>query len=233
MIRLHYIQHVPFEGIGFIETYARQKGFVVSGTRVFENDPYPDNGDFDWLVIMGGPMSVYEDHIHPWISEEKKCISLAILRNKTVIGICLGAQLIASALGAKVYPNSRKEIGWFPVKLTPRARTMEALAQVPATFMAFHWHGDMFDIPSAAVHCCGSEACANQAFVYKKRVLGLQFHCESTEESIGALLENCAADITKGPSVQSAELLKSRMRFVTEANRVMETMLDGLLREKY
>jgi len=228
MNRLHYIQHVSFEGIGFIEAYAAQRGFALSATRVYLNERFPEVGEFDWLVVMGGPMSVYEDHVHTWISEEKKCISQAIARGKIVIGICLGAQLIASVLGAEVYPNSRKEIGWFPVTLTPVAGSVDAFKRVPATFMAFHWHGETFDIPSGAVHCCRSEACANQAFVYQRRVVGLQFHCESTQEGIAALLEKCGGDLTKGPSVQSARLLRSRMRFVGDVNAIMSSILDGL-----
>ena len=230
MIRLHYIQHVPFEGIGYIETYAAQQGFEVSGTHVYQNERFPEIGEFDWLVIMGGPMSVYEDHIHPWISGEKKFISQAVFNNKTVIGICLGAQLIASALGARVYPNSRKEIGWFPVSLTPEAKTGEAFGGAPQTFMALHWHGDTFDIPSGAVHCCRSETCANQAFVYKRRVVGLQFHCEVTEKSLGALIENCRGELRESPTVQGESALRSGMRLAGDANAVMTNILDGLNR---
>ena len=229
MPRLHYLQHVPFEGIGYIETYARLNKFTVSGTRVFKREPFPCADDFDWLVIMGGPMSVYEDHLHSWIQDEKECIAQAIDRKKTVIGICLGAQMIASALGARVYPNACKEIGWFPVSLTPDARSVEAFGNVPESFMAFHWHGDTFDIPSGAIHCAGSEACANQAFVYQKRVVGLQFHCESTGESIAALMENCPDDMKEDRFIQGPEALKSHMRFVPAANAVLAQLLDGLL----
>jgi GMP synthase-like glutamine amidotransferase len=227
MIRLHYLQHVPFEGIGYIETYARQKNISISHTRVFDHEPFPAIDDYDWLVIMGGPMSVYEEHLYPWLLEEKKWIAQAIDRKKTVVGICLGAQLIASVLGAQVYPHSSKEIGWHPVSLTPGA-SAQAFGNIQDSFMAFHWHGDTFDIPSGAQHCARSEACSNQAFVYQQRVVGLQFHCESTPESIEALLDNCACDMTKGPFVQDCRAVRSMMRFIPEANGILAQLLDGL-----
>jgi GMP synthase-like glutamine amidotransferase len=229
MIRLHYIQHVSFEGLGFIETYSRQKGFTVSKTRIYAGEFFPEADKFDWLVIMGGPMSIYEENIHPWIIEEKKFIEQAIKHDKTVIGVCLGAQMIASVLGANVFPNINKEIGWFPVTLTPQASSNEILGKIPESFMAFHWHGDTFDIPSGAVHCASSEACANQAFVYDNRVVGLQFHCESTVESIENIIANCADEIKESRFIQGKNILHAGMRHISDANANIRLLLDGLL----
>jgi len=229
MIRLHYIQHVPFEGLGYIEKYAMKNAFTVSKTCVFNGDSFPDADDFNWLVIMGGPMSVYEENIHPWIIEEKKIIEQAIKHDKTIIGVCLGAQMIASVLGANVFPNINKEIGWFPVTLTPQASSTEIFGKIPESFMAFHWHGDTFDIPSGAIHCASSEACANQAFVYDNRVVGLQFHCESTVVSVENIIENCADEIKESRFIMGKDILRAGMRHIQDANANMGLLLDGLL----
>jgi GMP synthase-like glutamine amidotransferase len=229
MPRLQCIQHVPFEGLGRIETFARVNGFSVSTTRIYENDPFPGPESFDWLVVMGGPMSVYEENAFPWITEEKKCIDRAIAAHKKVIGICLGAQLIASVLGARVYPNHHKEIGWFPVSVKPRARDQKILRDIPDRFLAFHWHGDRFDIPWGAVHFAGSEACENQGFFVGDHVLGLQFHCESTRKSVELLVEQCANDIGMGQWTQGPSTILSNMHNIREINVIMDTFLANFL----
>ena len=125
-MRLHFIQHVPFEGIANIQGWAENQGCRISGTHLYRLEKLPGLDELDWLVVMGGPMNIYEDNEYPWLSAEKKFIGAAIEKGKIVLGICLGAQLIADVLGGQVVRNRYKEIGWFPVSLGA-----EGLASVP------------------------------------------------------------------------------------------------------
>ncbi len=159
---------------------------------------------------MGGPMGVNDAAEYSWMLQEKLLISQAIEQGKLVLGICLGAQLIADVLGAPVTRNEHKEIGWLPVRLHPPVTLSPVFADLPEKFMAFHWHGDTFACPTGAKPAAFSEGCNNQAFMYDNRVVGLQFHLETSAESMERLLSNCADDITEGPFVQSAEEMRQQ-----------------------
>src|SRR6478672_4002501 len=159
---IHYVQHVPFEGLGCIETWAFEKGHTLSATKFYQGDPLPELATIDWLVVMGGPMSGHDETQHPWLKDEKKFIKQAIAAGKTVVGICLGAQLIADVLGAHVYKNTYKEIGWFEVTRT--APENDLLNDLNIPFPVFHWHGDTFDLSDDAQTLLQSKVCANQAF---------------------------------------------------------------------
>src|SRR3990172_9270172 len=111
-MRLHWLQHVAFEGLGSIEPWAAASGFTVSATRFHAGDPLPSLAGIDWLVVMGGPMGVHDHGRHPWLTDEKRLLEAALARGLRVLGICLGAQLVAEALGAAVRPHRVKEIGW-------------------------------------------------------------------------------------------------------------------------
>jgi len=181
MKNIAVIMHVPFEGLGCIEQWITKNNHSVTYIRLYEKHELPDMNAIDWLIVMGGPMGVYDEAIYPWLSEEKTFIKQAIEAGKTVLGICLGSQLIAEVLGAKVYPNKQKEIGWFDVALSERAKTDSLFAGFEDKFPVFHWHGDTFDLPEGSKHLISSEVCKNQAFLYNDKVLGLQFHFEVTE----------------------------------------------------
>ncbi len=183
-LRIHYFQHVPFEGLGCIENWIDEQGHVLSSTKFYQNDSLPALDDIDWLIIMGGPMGVYDESKYDWLKAEKKFIDLAIKADKKVIGICLGSQLIAEALGSKVYPNHEKEIGWFPIRITADGQKNRLLSSLPESFEVFHWHGDTYDLPRGAKCLLESAGCKNQAFLYSDRVLALQFHFEVTAETI-------------------------------------------------
>jgi GMP synthase-like glutamine amidotransferase len=165
-MRLHSLEHEPFEGLANIEVWAKNRGHSISRTLLFNNEELPDIDDFDWLVIMGGSMNIYEEEKYPWLREEKNFIAEAIAGKKIVLGICLGSQLIADVLGGNVSKNKYKEIGWFPVSLTADAKNSPVFSTLPRKFAAFHWHGDTFKIPPGAVRIAESEGCANQAFEY-------------------------------------------------------------------
>jgi GMP synthase-like glutamine amidotransferase len=203
-MRIRCLQHVPFEGPAGIADWAADRGHALEIIPLHEGAEPPETGSFDWLVVMGGPMGVADEARYPWLAPEKAFIADAIAAGKTVVGVCLGAQLIAEALGARVYPNGEKEIGWMPVELTDAGRASPVLGFLPPSFPVFHWHGDTFDLPAGAVHLARSGPCANQAFSYDGRVLGLQFHLESTLESVAAIVEQCADEIVPAPHIQSA-----------------------------
>lgn len=162
----------------------------------------PGAHEYDWLIILGGPMGTYDEERFPWLVEEKRAIERALSRRTPVLGICLGAQLLADTLGAKVYPQEHKEIGWHPIELTQAGRQSPWFGGVDHT-IPFHWHSDTFDIPSGTTHLASSVACENQAFSHGDRVLGLQFHIESTPESIELLLQNSPGDLSPGGFVQN------------------------------
>jgi GMP synthase (glutamine-hydrolysing) len=224
-MQIHYFQHVPFEGLASIETWAVARGHSLSSTRFFTNEPLPQMQEFDWLIVLGGPMNIYETEKYFWLTEEKHFIEQAIENGKTVIGICLGAQLIADVLGAKVTRNKFKEIGWFPVELTADSPIFDSL---PQRFNALHWHGDTFELPRGAVHLTRSEGCENQAFVYNEKVLALQFHLEATPESVQQIIDNCADEIVEGKYIQTPDLMVANPEYFTRANQQIYQTLDNL-----
>ena len=227
-LRIHYLQHVPFEQPARIATWARRRGHTLAGCRLYRGQPLPSLPDFDWLVIMGGPMSVHDERAYPWLIEEKKLIERAVRAGKRVLGVCLGAQLLAEVLGAGVYRNRHKEIGWFPVHLTRQATSASLWADFPEMFPAFHWHGETFEIPAGALHLAKSEACQNQAFELGGRVLGVQFHLEVTPASVRALIENCRADIARGRYQQSPKQMLASCKEFGIIRPLLCRMLDRL-----
>ncbi|GAC1629195.1 MAG: type 1 glutamine amidotransferase [Nevskia sp.] len=178
-MRVHWLQHADFEGLGGLGPWLAAQGHALRGTRLQAGEPLPAPAEFDALVVMGGPMNIDEHAQHPWLPAEKALIRAAIAAGKRVLGICLGAQLVADVLGGPVTRNAETEIGWFPLRLTPEGRTHPLLAGLPQTFTGFHWHGDTYALPPGALRLADSAACAQQAFAWDGgRVLGLQFHPE-------------------------------------------------------
>ena len=205
---------------------------IVSTEQVIEkadNETQPPAVELiDWLIVMGGPMGIAEEGDYPWLAEEKTFIKQAIDQGKRVLGICLGAQLIANVLGAAVYPNREKEIGRFPVYTTEDAEQSSIIDYLPRKLEVFHWHGNTFDIPTGAVHLLYSTACSNQAFLCDDRVLALQFHLETTPESVAALRQNCAAELTEAPFAQKPAVIMSKPEHYADINRQMNEILDYL-----
>ena len=225
-LRIHYLQHVPFEGLGCIADWVSAKSHSLSATKFYEDSRLPELSDLDWLIVIGGPMGVYDEDKFDWLSGEKEFIRNAIQAGKTVIGICLGAQLIASSLGAKVYPNAEKEIGWYPVFSTEYGMNKNLLSGNLDPFPVFHWHGDTFDLPSGARRFASSEACLNQAFIYNHKVIGLQFHFEVTENSLHQMITFCGEELVIDRYVQSAETILGYVQFINEVNNRMFYLLD-------
>jgi len=230
-MRIHWLQHVSFEGLGSISNWAAEKGCPVAASRLFAGEELPAVADFDFLVVMGGPMSVHDEDEHSWLAAEKRLIGHAMEADKMVLGICLGAQLIAAVAGARVWPNAHKEIGWFPVERTATAGTTAVGRVLGERVEAFHWHGETFELPAGAVHLARSRACENQAFVLGSRVVGLQYHLETTLQSAEALIDHCRDELVAAPYVQPGSAMRSRPeRFDTltcEMNRLLNFFLDA------
>ncbi len=225
-MRVHVFQHVRFEEIGSIAAWLEARLAIVSYTRFFEDPILPALDSIDMLVIMGGPMSVNDEDRLPWLIPEKQFIRDAVACGIPVLGICLGAQLIASAMGARVYRNPLKEIGWFPVYAV---LTSEDNLHLPWECTVFHWHGETFNLPAGAVRLAKSDGCENQAFQLNRNVIGLQFHLETTPESASALLENCRDEIVAGPWIQSETVLRSAPLSSYQAvNALMNDVLSYL-----
>lgn len=204
-MRAHCLQHVAYEGLGTIEPALLARGYRISHTRFYQPAAQlPALDDIDLLVVMGGPMGVGEQARYPWLDAEREFIAAAIARGLPVLGVCLGAQLIASALGARVYPAAHKEIGWFDVHGVAGG----ALA-LDAPLRVFHWHGDTFDLPGAARLLASSAACAQQAFQWGERVIGLQFHLEVNPALVEQMLAAGSAELTGGAYVQSAQQIRA------------------------
>lgn len=207
-MKIHYIQHVNFETPGAILEWTINKGVSVSHTFSFNNDPFPSLSDIDGLVIMGGPMNIYEENKYSWLKKEKHFIKKALQSKKKIFGICLGAQLLADVLGAKVYKNSETEIGISPVYLTKEIQNHSLFQNIPSSFIALHWHGDTFAIPKGAIRIAKNEVTPNQGFLYNNKVLALQFHIEANENSLSNLLKNSQEDLKKaGHFIQSKETI--------------------------
>ena len=206
-MRAHYLQHVPFEGLGAIAPWLERGGHEIRATRLFDSEPLPGLDELDLLIVMGGPMSIHDERDHPWLGTEKTFLRDAIDAGKPVLGICLGAQLLAAALGARVYRNAEKEIGWFAVRGVPSSDA--GAFAFPSTVDAFHWHGETFDLPGNAVRLARSEACENQAFEIDDRVIGLQFHLEATPRSVRDLVEHCRDELVPSPYIQTEERILS------------------------
>jgi GMP synthase-like glutamine amidotransferase len=227
-VRVHWLQHVPFEGLGSIAAWLEARQARVTLTRLFAGPALPDPVDLDWLIVMGGPMSVNDEALHPWLRDEKRFIAEAISRGVTVLGICLGAQLIAGCLGARVYRNPQPEIGWFPVERTVPKRPGGAANWLPRTCTVFHWHGETFDLPPGTQQIARSEACENQGFALGTRVIGLQFHLETTPGSARAMLEAGRAEVVPARWIQpEKDILAESGRF-DAANSVMSALLEKL-----
>lgn len=223
-MRIRTLQHVAFEDIGSMKQDLLQAGYRLSTTHWYLGEQAPELDSFDALIVMGGPMGVYDEHQYPWLREEKALINAAIDAGKIVLGICLGAQLIACARGAEVKRNPHKEIGWFPLTLRPY-RELRPIAQALDNIDVFHWHGDTFELPAGATWLASSDACQHQAFSLGDNVFAFQFHLETTFASATALIDNCAEDLDGSLYVQDAQtILQSEEKFV-QINRAMSEVL--------
>ena len=224
-MQIHTLQHMECEGMGKIADWIRDRGHTVNCTHLYRGEELPADDSFELLLIMGGPMNIYEHRNHPWLVAEKEWIRRAIESGKRVLGICLGAQLIADVLGAKIYQNPALEIGWYPVRFNSSKTTVPAFKHFPESLTVLHWHGDTFELPAGAVHLAESAVCRNQAFAVGDRVIGLQFHIEMDEPDVAAFLDDTLPEPIPG-QIQSAEEIREGNRHLPEIHKALYAMLD-------
>ena len=226
-MRAHCLMHVPFEGPGKIAEWLEEHGYELTFTKFYKNDDVPEVSEIDFLVIMGGPMSVNDERDYPWLISEKAFISRVMATHIPVIGICLGAQLLAAAAGSRVFANEYKEIGWFPVE--GLETDVSGVFSFPESFTTFHWHGETFDLPDGAVPLADSAGCPLQAFQIGRRVMGLQFHPEMTHDSLASIVEHCRDELVGGRYIQNEEAVLHPVPGVQDANyRLLDKILAFL-----
>ena len=223
--RVLVIQHVPQEHLGQFEIPLKEEGVEIKTLRIFESEaPAPDwepLGSPQGLIVMGGPMSANDEPRLNYIARELRLIEQAIKRGCPVLGICLGSQLIAKALGARVYPGPEKEIGWYDLDLTPEGQSDPLFHGWPARLRIFQWHGETFDLPSGAVHLACSSRYPHQAFRFGENVYGLQFHPEITLKMITHWLNKDAAEV-------AAARLPHRPEAILTESRDQLALVEGL-----
>ena len=225
MIRMEVLQHVDFEGPAAIAEWAAARGVPVRVCHLGRNGILPSINDFDMLTVMGGPMSANDQDQVDWLGPEIALVREAIAANKIVFGVCLGAQMIAKAMGARVYPGNAKEIGWFPVERMGAHPLFDGL---PDSFTPLHWHGETFDLPHGAKLLAKSKITVNQAFAVGQRVLGLQFHLEATEDSVRMLVKAAAREIGCGTFEQQPRTILTNLGQCARLCPLLETVFDRL-----
>lgn len=219
---IHILQHVHFETPGYILDWAKDRQIEISYTRFFEDASLPNIDEIDGLVVMGGPMGVYDEDRIPWLADEKVFIKACIEKELPILGICLGAQLVAEVLGARVYKHSEQEIGWFPVDL------MHAPGQF-SRLTVFHWHGDTYELPEGAIQIAQSEGCDQQAFIYKHHVLAFQFHLEVGFSELDSMLKHDGEGIGTGKYIQPVHEMREIEPAVIEQNNMVLNEFLGKL----
>lgn len=225
-MRVHVLQHAEGEGLGSLKQWFDEHQAAITLTRVDLHEPMPSVDSFDWLVILGGPMGAYEESHYPWLVQEKTFIRETIQAHKLTLGICLGGQLIASAMGAKIYPNAEQEIGWFPIEKTHSVATW-----LPNKATLLCWHGDVFELPDAATGFSRSAITRNQGFCIGPRVWALQFHVEALSGTTETFFKVTGEHLPAGDYVQSLDSLSTEDHLYTSqqtAFRLLDFMLDHL-----
>lgn len=224
---IHYFQHVAFEDPGSISEWALQHHHTFTGTRWYAHETAPDLSGIDMLIIMGGPMSVHDEAAYPWLAAEKAAIAAAIQAQIPILGICLGAQLIAHVMGAPVYPHTQKEIGWFPVSCSTSHSSV--LNNVfPEALDVFHWHGDTFGLPAGATLFASTPVCSHQGFICQDRIVGLQFHLEVTPASLENMISNGLEELNPAPFIQYASEMLGQTDRIPACRDTLFRLLDHL-----
>lgn len=228
-MRLHVIQHVPFEGPAAIAEWAENRGHTLT-TSLALTETFPPVDEVDFLVVMGGPMAADDESAYPWLRAEKRYLAETIARGRIVLGVCLGAQIIAAVLGGTIRRNDQREIGWFEVSCTAVCDDEPLFSSWVGPVTVGQWHGDTFEFGDGIPPVLSNPVCRNQAFVFDGRVVGLQFHLEWTPEALGLLLAECADELVDGgPFVMTAEQIAlGATEHLTAGNQRLFTLLDLL-----
>jgi len=222
------LQHFWCETPGVFLDVLNERGIVSETVRGFAGETYPaDLSAYSGVIAMGGPMGVYEEDRYPWLRQEDALLKNAIQQDMPALGVCLGSQLVAKAAGAEVKPGPRKEIGWYPLTLSPEARQDPLWQSFPATFEAFEWHGDIFSLPPKAVSLASSALYPHQAFRVGQHVYGLLFHLEVTDTMVKTMLDTFADEVARvrdyiDPAAIEHDLAARTVRLNTLARDFMQ-----------
>ncbi len=228
-LRIRIVRNIAFEGPALIGEWATARGHSLTESLAV-TEQYPRASDVDLLVVMGGPMDADDHDASPWLAAEKAFVRDVLGAGGRVLGVCLGAQVLAEVAGGRVKRNPVREIGWFPVRATEAGRRDPRFAAFDGAVVG-HWHGDTFDLPAGVDPLLSSDATSNQAFVTADgRGVGLQFHVEWTEESLAELVRGCEDELCEGgPYVMSGEeMLAHATRHIGTCRRLLFTLLDSL-----
>ena len=227
---IYILQHVPYESPGMIMEWLIKTGRDYSLVNLFAGDPLPHPGKSDILIFMGGPMNIYEENKYPWLKDEKQCIALAIEAGIKVLGICLGAQLIAHAMGANVFRNPEPEIGWFPVEVNDSPFTRANPSIFPHSFHTFHWHGDTFEVPAGCHNLAKSEITKSQGFTFNNHVIALQFHAEMTPQGVESLIDHADEPFdSESYFVQTADEIRQQTSYFAANQKFLFRLLNLFL----
>ncbi len=229
-MKIHCIRHEPFEGLACIENWIKSHNHKLTFTLTHLHQTFSSEIDFDLLIIMGGTASIYNKTNRSWLDPEKRFVQRVMKENKKILGICLGAQILAYALGADVYKGKQKEIGWYNVNFH-RDQNPD-FSFLPERIETFHWHGDTFEIPDGAKCIASSEITPNQGFVMDNNIIALQFHLEMTVDSLQKLTRAVKSDLKEeGKFIQSSEQILSRQDLIGPNNVLIYDLLDFLAKE--
>jgi GMP synthase-like glutamine amidotransferase len=225
------LQHMPHEGPGHAAEWLAAHGHALTFTKLFEPNPvFPALADFDGLLILGGAMSVHDGDLLPWMREEKAFIREALRAGKITLAICLGAQLVAEALGGEVRPNHAPEIGFWTVRFSAKSLEHPLLRGWPEKAAVLHWHVDTFTVPPGAVRVGMSAATATQGFVWGDGVIGLQFHPEMTVPMAEQLMaDENHEQAEEQEFVQTAEQIHAKLKSVWKGRKLLEALLENLV----
>ena len=226
-MRILLLQHDPLDGPGALLEWAESRGHSVACCLICQGEPLPPLESFDMLVSLGGPMGAYQEEKHPWLADEKEYLRMALAAGKKILGLCLGCQLLADALGGKAFRHTCKEFGWQPIDPLPSGAAWFGTTEV---FKAFQWHGDTYSLPPGAVQLARNQAAEQQAFFLEApgggKVLGLQFHLEWTERMAREALAEPGVAPPPSPSVQTPEEILSDLSLFDSAKKRFFAMLD-------
>jgi GMP synthase - Glutamine amidotransferase domain len=218
------LKHFDFDDESAIAGWCRSKGHPYTLIEPSAEDSLPNMNSFELLIVLGGPMSVYEEESYPWLAAEKRFLRDAIEADKKILGICLGGQLLAEALGGRVFRNEHKELGFHPIERNGNEHPL--FAGMPEKFHSYQWHGDAFELPEDALPLASSEACRNQAFAYGPRILGLQFHLETTRSCAETMLERWSGEIKEAPYIQPEQRIRDQWSRIDDSHGYLRDILD-------